>query len=115
MAKSANAGELKTLIKITKQSAERNKNGYRSNEDTLPILTTYCKWNNAFGNEAIEAFTKNLKEVATLTLRYNPLIDQECRIYKGADPKPFEIISIDNVDNANKWMEIKIKRMVNAQ
>lgn len=118
MSKSANPGELRTAITIKKYSETTGPNGY-------PIQTwanvfgegktALCKWVNAHGTEAIEAQRLDLKEPATLTMRYSPLITATCEIYRGSETKPFEIISLDNVEQRNQWLEIKVKRRVQAR
>jgi len=36
------------------------------------------------------------------------------RVYRTGDSIPWEIASIDNVEQRNRWMEIKLKRTVKA-
>lgn len=69
-----------------------------------------CKWVNAHGSDAYIAMQLQVREPATLTCRYSPLIKPDCLIFKGSDTKPYEIESIDNVEECNAWLEIKVKR-----
>ena len=82
-----------------------------SKEDPVPV---WCKWVNAHGTDAYRNMEMDLRDVATLTMRYSPLINQRCRVLHENDPDPFEIISIDNVDDSRAWLEIKVKRLVTA-
>lgn len=43
-------------------------------------------------------------------MRYSPLIDPAMLVYKGKDPRPYEIISLNNVEDRGKWLEIKVQR-----
>ncbi len=115
MSKEANAGELRTPITIKAYTATTDADGYPI-QSWVNVYgegkTARCKWVNAHGTEALEAQRLNLKEVATLTMRYSPLIAATCDIYRGDDPAPFEVISLDNVEQRNEWLEIKVKRKV---
>ncbi|MBC8531751.1 head-tail adaptor protein [Gehongia tenuis] len=116
MSKSANSGELKTAIRVlTPQGAGPSVGGYVSETwDNVfgDGVSVRCKWVNAHGAEAITATTLQLKDPATLTMRYSPKITPKCRIYRGDDPDPYEIISIDNVEERCRWLEIKVSRYV---
>nr|DAR46642.1 MAG TPA: putative head-tail adaptor [Caudoviricetes sp.] len=56
-----------------------------------------------------------LREPATITMRYSPLINEQLLIYKGSDAQPFEVISIDDVEERHVWLEIKVQRKVSAR
>lgn len=118
MSKSANPGELRTPVYIKSITRRVNENGYPVDTETnifgsdVPIM---CKWVNAHGSEAFTAMEMKLREPATLTCRYTPLINRQCIAYKGSDPVPYEIISIDNVEERNKWLEIKVQRREEAR
>ncbi len=43
-------------------------------------------------------------------LRYTPLITTTCIIYRGTDPKPYEVISVNDVENRHAWLEVKVQR-----
>ena len=73
------------------------------------------KWVNAHGTEVYQSMNLDLREPATLTGRYSSLITPQCRITKVGDPEPYEIISIDDVENRHQWLEIKVQRMVSAR
>jgi len=118
MAKKANPGELRTAVYVEKCIETQDQDGY-------PVRTwvnvfgegqrRHCKWVNVHGTETYEAMRLGLREPATLTMRYSPLITQQCRIIKAGDPEPYEIISIDDVENRHRWLEIKVQRTVSAR
>jgi len=54
----------------------------------------------------------NLGELATITMRYSSLIGVRQLVYRGSDV--WEIVSIDNVEQRNRWLEIKVKRVIPA-
>ena len=118
MSKSANAGELRTPVYFKREERVTNKNGYPAvaevnvfGEDKY-VLT---KWVNAHGTEAFMAMQMQLREPATITMRYSPLIDEKLLVYKGSDPEPYEVISIDNVEERGAWLEIKVQRRVGGR
>lgn len=117
MSKSANAGELRTPVWFKIVERFTDAEGY-PNEDEVDVFDgspMMCKWVNAHGTDAFLAMQQQLKEPATITCRYSPKINERCLVYKDSDPKPFEVISIDNVEERNVWLEIKVQRRVAAR
>ena len=115
MAKQALAGEMRTKITIEVKKSGVDADGYPT-EGWIDVFgkQAWCKWVNAHGAEIFDHMRLDLKDVATITMRYSALVNAECRIWRENDDKPYEIISIDNVDDARKFLEIKVKRMVKA-
>lgn len=70
----------------------------------------HCKWVNAHGTEVFSAMQLQIRELATLTMRYSSLIDAAMLVYRGKDPLPYEIISVNNVEDRGRWLEIKVQR-----
>jgi head-tail adaptor len=113
MAKYANAGELRTPVKFIRIDRGIDADGYSTEVETEIIKTT-CKWVNVHGTEVFTAMQQQLREPATITMRYSPLINQKLIIYKGDDPDPYEVISIDDIDERHTWLEIKVQRATEA-
>ena len=118
MSKNANIGELRTLIKVKKIVRINNSNGIPV-EDEVDVFAgypVYCKWVNAHSNEIWDAMQLQLRDPATITLRYSSILDDiTLIIYRGDDPHPYEVISIDNVEQRNVWLEIKVQRRQGAR
>lgn len=111
MSKSANAGELRTQIYFKQKIRETDEEGYSTEtESDVFGRAVYAKWVNAHGSESFTALQLQLREPATITCRYSPLINERLDVYKGSDPTPYEIISIDNVEQKDQWLEIKVQR-----
>ena len=117
MAKRANAGELRTPVIVEHYTETQDADGYPAQEwvNVFGTETIKVKWVNAHGAEVYESMSLDLKEPATLTARHSPLIDAQCRITKVGETEPFEIISLDDVENRHEWLEIKVQRKVNAR
>lgn len=115
MAKNARTGELRTKITITTISHITDIDAYDI-ESEVNVLgaPVWCKWVNAHGYEVVEGMKLNLKEPATLTMRYSPLVTETCLIYREVDAEPYEIISIDNVEERREWLEVKVQRRIKA-
>lgn len=116
MAKESAPGEMRTRIRIERRSGGRLPGGAVQKgawEDIFPPCTLVrCKWVNAYGQEALTASTMRIAELATITLRYSPLITPDCRVLRLDEPvpQPYDIISVNNILNEGRWLEIKIKR-----
>ena len=113
MSKSANSGELRTPVYFKRVLRVTDKNGYPAETEVNVFGEGKCafaKWVNAHGTEAFLAMQMQLREPATVTVRYSPLINEKLLVYKGGDPAPYEVISIDNVEERDEWMEIHVQR-----
>ncbi len=118
MSKSANAGELRTPVFFMRPKRSDDDEGY-SKEKAENVFgygkSIRVKWVNAHGSDSFIALQMKLREPATITCRYSPKITADLVVYRGTDPKPFEVISIDNVEERNQWLEIKVQRKVKAR
>ncbi len=114
MAKYANAGELRTPVRFVRIDRIRDADGYPT-ETEVDVLKVCCKWVNAHGSEVFTAMQQQLREPATITVRYSPLINQKLIVYKGSDSDPYEVISIDDVEDRHRWMEIKVQMRTEAK
>lgn len=113
MSKYANAGELRTPVRFVKLQRETDAEGYPAEREENVFgegISVPVKWVNVHGTDSFTAMQLQLREPATLTARWSPLINQKLIVYRGNDPDPYEIISIDNVEERNVWMEIKVQR-----
>ncbi len=140
VSKDANPGELRTPVIVEAYTQTINSNGYPvqvwenvfgiNDDGTDKYLRV--KWVNLHGSEVWEAMSHDLKEPATLTSRYTPLLTETCRILKEADLEKrdalvaagkqdeadalyFEVISLDNVEETGEWLEANVQRMVRAK
>lgn len=119
MAKSATPGEMRTRITVKSLNPGADDDGYKTDDwTTLLGGKVYCKWVGAHGNEVFESQRLNLGEVATITMRYTAAVNQRCRIWYENDDQDalhaWEIISVDDVEDRHRYLEIKVKRKVAA-
>ena len=119
MAKQARAGELRTLVYFRRAVRSTDSEGYPLTEGEEPVFgldgagqerPVHCKWVNAHGAEVFSAMQLQLREPATLTMRYSPKIDSTLLVYRRGDPRPYEIVSVDNVGERGKWLEVQVQR-----
>lgn len=107
------AGELSTRVQIMAFTETRDEYGE-------PVKTwanvfgageyRRCRWINAHGKEVYTAYHEELREPATLLMRYSPLITHLCRVYLDGDPVPYEIVSPDNIRKKGVWLELTVQR-----
>lgn len=117
MSRFANPGELRTPVIFKKVSRTVNANGFPA-ETEAPVLggSVYCKWVNAHGTEVWEHQSLQVRDRATLTLRYDAALDDETLlVYREGSGVPFEIVSCDNVQNRGEWLEVTVQRKVTAR
>ena len=113
MSKYANPGELRTLVKFCQIRRESDADAvYQEMPFDVFGGPIKVKWVNPHGTDALMAMQMQLREPATITCRYSAKITADCVVFKGDDPAPYDIISIDNVEERCRWMEIKVQRRV---
>lgn len=118
MSKSANAGELRTPVFFMTIERGTDDEGFPKELEVNVFgdgVPARVKWVNAHGTDVFTAMQLKLREPATITMRYSPKIRADLIVYKGSDPKPYEIISIDDVEERHRWMEIRVQRKVAAR
>lgn len=119
MSKYANPGELRTPVYFKRVERERDAEGYPKDVEKNVFgegVPCMCKWVNAHGTEVFQTMQLEIREPATITTRYSEkLTDPKLIIYRGKDPCPYEVISIDNVESRGIWLEIKVQRKVPAR
>lgn len=118
MSKSANPGELRTRARFVIFERATDPEGYPMEAERNVFgegKSVMVKWVNAHGTDAFTAMQLELREPATVTMRYSGFVTHQCLVYKGDDPVPYEIISIDNVEERGAWLELKVQRRANAR
>lgn len=118
MAKQARAGELRTRIYIRRTVKSTDADGVAQQTEESIFLPDshgrervwHCKWVNAYGAEVFSAMQLHVQEPATLTMRYSPLIGPDQLVYRLGDPVPFEIVSVNDVEDRHLWLEVKVRR-----
>lgn len=118
MAKFASTGEMHTKITIKAPTKGTDADGFATETDTDVFGgKVWCKWVYQHGAEVFENMRLGLGEVATITMRYSSLVTPRCKVWRegeSAAADAWEIISIDNVEDARKFLEIKVRRGVKA-
>lgn len=123
MARQAAIGELRTRLYIRKMVKKTDDDAVacEREESIFPPAAGggermwHCKWVNAYGSEVFAAMQAQVQEPATLTMRYSKLIQPDHLIYRVEDPAPYEIISVNDVEERHTWLEIKVQRRRTAR
>ena len=113
MSKFANAGELRTAVYFKRTDRTTDDENVASEKEVNVFgegKAVMCKWVNAHGTETFTAMQLQLREPATITCRFSPLINRKLIVYKESDPDPYEVISVDDVENRHRFLEIKDQR-----
>lgn len=116
MAKKAHIGSINTKIYVKRPEHQKNPDGSR--EELLVNVFgeggyRYCAWKNMHGRDRVEAYKFGLGNLATLTMRFSPLITPECLIFTSDTENrsdAWKIEDVDDVENRHAWIEIFIKR-----
>jgi len=114
-----NPGELRTKIRIQKPA--RGGTG-----SFAPVLWTdignlpesdqprciLSKWEALSGSEKWAADSVQAVGGATVTVRYDPLITEQCRIVR--DESVYFIVSVNDPTQKKQWLQITVKAAVNC-
>lgn len=118
MAKSASIGEMHTRITVKLPTKGVDTDGFATETDADVFGgKVWCKWVWQHGTEVFENLRLGLGQVATITMPYTVLVTPRCKIWREtetADADAWEIVSIDNVEEARRFLEIKVRRGVKA-
>jgi hypothetical protein len=113
MSKSANAGELRTAVQFFRVVRVTDDDGV-SGEAEINIFgegaDVFVKWVNAHGSEVFAAMQLQIREPATVTARWSPLYNERLIVRRHGEPEPYEVISVDNVEQRDTWCEMKLRR-----
>lgn len=98
------AEELKHRITLQVFTTAVNDNGFEI-ENWVNFKTVWASVTNLHGREYFQAAAVKAENTVKFTIRYTPDIETTMRIlFKG---KQYNIVSIDNIKYANKFIEIK--------
>lgn len=122
MAKRANAGEMNARVRFVNIVSGTNENGFNTLEETdMFSKPVWVKWVWAHGwsrgSEVFESMKNKQNQSATITMYYSPKINTRSYVYlisEGEDARPFEVVSIDFVDEKRRYAEIKLRREIIA-
>lgn len=118
MAKATTIGAMNAQIRIKNITTELDADGFRVETETDAIKgKVWCGWRWVHGKDQMDDRKLQHIENATITMRYTPKIDLQSRVYlcsEGDSAKPWEVLSIDNVDEKRTLLEIKVQRRAKA-
>lgn len=120
-----NPGELKTRIVLASKTLVKNDGGFQV-PGYVFISEALCRWINVHGQETWAADARGAIKPATIMLRYRTDIDETCVVVKDATVEEvieddeitgytfsggeiYEIVSMDNIQELNEYIELKIK------
>lgn len=100
-----NIGQLNKPIRIGHIEAQINENGFPDGEKFVPEFTSWASIQNLYGREFWEAKAQQLEETIKFIIRYNKNLSYNHVI--SFNNETYKIIHINNIDFANRFMEIK--------
>jgi SPP1 family predicted phage head-tail adaptor len=107
--KVTNPGEMRTLITLMSRAITKESGAFQS-RSTTTIAEVWSKWTNVHGSEAWTAASLAASMPATVLIRWRDDVDASCLVTKGSDL--YEIVSLDNIQERNEYIELKVKQVV---
>jgi SPP1 family predicted phage head-tail adaptor len=103
--------DLRTRITFQSPTITTDAGGAQSttyaNVGTVP--TVWAQWINDHGQEAIAAEAVTSAQRATVRVRHRTDILETWRVVK--DSENWQILSIDEVQDRNRWIEFRVERI----
>lgn len=114
-----NPGELRTKIRIQKP-IKAGSGSFASvawvdiynYTDSDPPRFIVAKWEALKGAEKWAADSVQAVGGATVTVRYNPMITEQCRVVR--EGTVYQIVDIGDPTQKMQWMQIAVKTAVNG-
>lgn len=119
MALSSTTGNMSSKVYVKRLVESVDADGYPVKTWT-DIFSSFvwCYWINASGAEVDQYDSVDLKENATITMRYTNKISVRDRVWLYGDTQDdehaFEIINVNNAKNQRRFLELKVRRVVEA-
>ena len=104
----SNPGEMRTRVVLESRSVSVETGGFQK-PGWSTLATVWAKWVNAHGSEAVQAASLGIEELATVTIRWRGDVDATGAVSKGG--VRYEIVSLDNIQERNEFIEMKVKRL----
>lgn len=73
------------------------------------IPSVWAQWINDHGQESVSSEAVTSAQRATVRFRYRSDVQTTWRVMKDAEP--WQILSIDPVQDRNRWVELRVERM----
>lgn len=108
-------GEMRTRVIVRKIKSGLDAEGFnvRGYED-LFSGAIWCKWEWERGTETFENERQRLEERAVLTMRYSNKVTTRCMIWKDKETDPWEVVSLNDIDDRHRWLRLTLRRSVKA-
>jgi SPP1 family predicted phage head-tail adaptor len=104
------AGDLRTRVTFQQPTATKDPGGAQKNTfaNVATNPTVWARWINAHGQEAEQSEALKSVQRATVTVRYRSDIVPTWQLLK--DGEAWQIISVDQVRDRNRWVEMIVER-----
>ncbi len=105
--RTTNPGELDVWIELYEREVTVQTGGFQI-PNLVMLAGVWSKWRNVHGQESWVASSVMAESPATVLIRYRNDLDETCVIKRNG--LFFEIVSMDNIEQRNEYIELKIKR-----
>lgn len=117
--KMINPGELRTQIGLGTRGVSVETGGFQVGMmNFTQFAAVWARWQNVHGPEVWAADAQNAVQPATVLIRYRSDVDPTCGVRRlsttGEGGDWYEIVSMDNIQERNEFIELKVKRVVSG-
>lgn len=103
-----------TTIRVQHRDSE-DINGADKITYTSENNIQFCKWKGKGGTESTESGAVVVYDTAEIIMWFDPSINEEDRVLlNDNETLAYEVINVENVEQRNMYMILKVKRVVSA-
>jgi SPP1 family predicted phage head-tail adaptor len=106
--------DMRTRITFQQPTVISDAGGAQSsgwtNVSSIPIV--WARWTNEHGQEAVQNDSARSAQRATVTIRYRSDVNTNWQVLK--DGEAWQILSIDQVQDRNRYVEMVVERVKGA-
>lgn len=109
--KVTNPGEMRTRVALGTRGVSVETGGFQVGMVSfVAFAQVWARWVNVHGQEVWAAEAAQAIQPATVLIRWRGDVDPTCGVRKGEEW--YEIVSMDNIQERNEYLELKVKRVV---
>jgi SPP1 family predicted phage head-tail adaptor len=104
--KPINPGELRTAVTLEIVTLSGDAGGAQA-QSYADLAAVWCRWTNVHGGEVWQSQALHAQKPATVLIRYRSDLTTANTVRK--DGERYKILSIDDIQNRNEFMELKVQ------
>jgi hypothetical protein len=111
--KFVNIGDMHEYIKIYDSIVTKDAEGHLSREWVNIFgegVSVPSFWEEGTASDATSNEAAGLSVVYNVTMRLSHKVQPTCRVYRGSDPEPYNVVSVSQLRQGAGFIRLKVRR-----